>query len=263
MRTKKLLSFAMSAAFLVVVIVSCDTTRTNTEPGEGSVELQFGTVTSPVSSKAASSGNAAATNNFFIVEGTNGALQIDDFGFIIKKIKLESDIEKRETGPFFVNLPLNEDALSLAINEIEPALYEEFEFEINPVDFEEEEIEDTIRPYFPDWPDQASMVLTGTFFPNNGDDPRPFKVFAKGEIEVEWKFEPPLEVTEDHLEQVVSITIDPAHLLEKLEGFGLDGEIVDLSRYDWDQNQKLLEFSAKFKEGFVEIRVEDQDFDDD
>lgn len=270
MKLSKLLLFTVQIGLLIALISSCDTTSTNTEPGQGSVELQFKTVSGSSSSKSVSSGKVSSSDDSLTIEGTNGTLLINDILFIVEKFKLEpadtdndsTEIEEFESEPFFVDLPLSDSSLSLANSRIQAGLYEELEFEVKDLDFEDEEesedqehqeLADSIRSEFPDWPDEASMVLIGTFIPSDGD-PKSFKVFAKAEIEIELEFNPPLEVTGDNIQQVVSVQINPSRWVQQE-----DDNVLDLSRYDWNEHQQLLEFEAKFKDGVEDIEVDDDE----
>lgn len=272
MKYTKLLTFTLLFTLLAFFITSCDTTSTNTELGEGNVELQFKTVSDSSPSKTTSSGTIASTHDSLTIEGNNGTLQIDDIRFIVSEFELEpadaeddsEEIEEFESRPFFVDLPLGEDVLSLANNQIQAGLYEELEFNVEDLDFdddgEEEEhqaLADSIRTEFSDWPDEASMVLVGTFTSTDGQT-QSFKVFAKAEIEIEREFNPPLEVTEDNIQQVVSVRINPTKWLAKE-----DGSVLDLTQYDWDEYEELIEFEVEFENGVEEIEVEDDDFEDD
>ncbi|GAA5520269.1 hypothetical protein LQ318_00970 [Aliifodinibius salicampi] len=271
MKFTKLLSYTTLFALLAFFITSCDTTSTSTELGKGNVELQFKTVSGSSSSKTSSSGTIASTHDSLTIEGTNGTLQIDDIRFIVSEFELEpadaeddsEEIEEFESRPFFVDLPLGEDVLSLANNQIQAGLYEELEFNVEDLDFdddgEEEEhqaLADSIRSEFADWPDEASMVLFGTFTSTDGQT-QSFKVFAKAEIEIGREFNPPLEVTEDNIQQVVSVRINPTTWLVKE-----DGSVLDLTQYDWDEHQELIEFEVEFENGVEEIEVDDDDFED-
>jgi len=97
----------------------------------------------------------------------------------------------------------------------------------------------------------------GSFTPTDGD-PQSFTVFAEAEIEIEREFNPPLEVTEDNMQQVVSVRINPTKWFERS-----DGSVIDLTQYDWEQQQQLLEFEAEFENGVEEIEVDEDDSDDD
>jgi hypothetical protein len=274
MKLTKLLSFAFLFALLVGFLTSCDPTGTNTDPGDGNVKLQFKTVSGSSSAKAVSSGNTtSSSHDSLLIERTNGTLQIDDIRFIVAEFELDpsdadddsTELEEFESDPFFIDLPLGKETLSLANNQIQAGFYEELEFEVEDLDFDEEEGEDeehlalvdSIRSEFSDWPEEASMVLIGTFTPDDGD-PHSFKVFAEAEIEIEREFNPPLEVTEDNIQQVVSVRINPTKWFEQS-----DGSVTDLSQYDWDEHQQLLEFEAEFENGVEEIEVDEDDFDDD
>lgn len=277
MKLNNILTPLILLAFLTSGFAGCDTTSTNSEQSDGNVKLQFKTVTGS-QGKAL---NKMSEHDSLVVDGSNGSLQIDDIRFIVEEFKFEleddgcaeddstneeADCEEFEAEPFFVDLPLNEDTLSLANDKIGTGLYEEMEFEVNDLDFENEEegddeehqaLADSIRSEFPEWPDEASMIITGTFTPNDGD-PQPFKVFAKAEIEIEREFNPPLEVTENNMQQVVSVNINPAGWLQQE-----DGSVIELSKYDWDEQGELLEFSAEFEDGIEELEVDEEEFDDD
>ncbi|SMO58677.1 hypothetical protein [Fodinibius sediminis] len=287
MRFSKILTLFLLVAFTGALLTGCDTTNISpdTKGGEGKVQIQFKSVPSSSSAEKASSGATAdAEHDSLVIEGANGTLQIDDIRFIVEKFKLEmeemendsveSGEEELEAGPFFVDLPLNEDILSLAADEIPAGFYEELEFEVNDLDLEDEReeeaeedeesdveeyqsLEETIRLDYPEWPKEASMVVMGSYTPDGGT-PEPFKVFAKAEIEIEMEFDPPLEITEDNIERVVSVELNPVRWLEE-EG----GNVVDLSVYDWEEHQELLEFSVKFKDGVEDVKVEDDDFYED
>ena len=274
MKLTKLLSFGALIALLIGFLTSCDTTTTNTEPGDGNVKLQFKTIHGTSSSKAVSSGyTTSSSHDSLLIEGSNGTLQIDDIRLIVAEFEMDpsdadddsTELEEFESDPFFVDLPLGEETLSLANSQIQAGLYEELEFEVEDLDFDEEEGEeqqhqalvDSIRSEFADWPNEASMMVAGTFTPTGGD-PQGFTVFAEAEIEIEREFNPPLEVTEDNIQQVVSVRINPTRWFEQS-----DGSVLDLSQYDWDQHHQLLEFEAEFENGIEEIEVDDEDEDDD
>lgn len=269
----KLISFAILVASLFGGIISCDTTSTNSENQEGSVGLEFETVTSSANKAAFES--TASEHDSLILEGTNGTLRIDDVRFIVSEFELErgddavdddsveAEMEEFESKPFFVDLPLNDDVLSLANKDIPTGFYSELEFEVEDLDLEEDDeeseyqaIADSINAVYPDWPEAASMVITGSFTPTDSAS-QSFKVFAQAEIEIEREFEPPMEVTEDNVRKVVSVRIDPARWFEQSEGI-----VRDLTKDQWEEGQELMEFEAEFEDGTEEIEVEN-DYDDD
>lgn len=269
MRHLKLLSITIFILLFIGFVTSCDTTGTDADPGQGNVTLQLETVSDNSSSKAGTRANISSEHDSLVVEGDNGTLQINDIRFIVEEFELEpadddhannaeSEIEEFEAEPFFVDLPLSEDTMSLADSEIQAGLYEELDFEVENLDMDDNDEGDghqslasTIREEFPDWPDDASMVIIGTFTPSDGD-PQSFKVFAEAEIEIEREFERPLEVTDNNSQHVVSIRINPVDWLQRS-----DGTVINLTEYDWDEHQELLEFEAEFEDGVKEIEIED------
>ncbi|WP_176466247.1 hypothetical protein [Aliifodinibius salipaludis] len=183
----------------------------------------------------------SSSHDSLLIEGTNGTLQIDDIRFIVAEFELDpseaddnsTELEEFESEPFFVDLPFVDEALSLANNQIQAGLYDELEFEVENLDFEDEEegedeehqtLADSIRSEFADWPNEASMVIVGTFTPTDGD-PQSFTVFAEAEIEIEREFNPPLEVTENNIQQVVSVRINPTTWFKQS-----DGSVIDLTQ---------------------------------
>lgn len=281
MNYKKVLAPALVLA-LAAFFTGCDTTGTDSGEQKGKVRLQFKTVSGSTSAKSADGGQVTMAGDSMVIAGSNGTLQIDDVRFIVAKFKLEpadvdeeadsleTENEEFESEPFFVDLPLNEASYNLLSGEVEPGLYEELEFEVKDLDFDEEDKEngeeedgsdfqalgDSIYAVYPEWPEEASMVITGTFAPTDGD-PQPFKIFAKAEVEIEREFEPSLEINETTAARVVTVNLNPSGWLTED-----DGTVYDLSRYDWDTHHELLEFSAKFKEGVEDIDVDDDDFKD-
>lgn len=281
MKLKKLLSVTFLLTFLTGILAGCNIFESDDKVAKGDVQLQFKTTPSGSSAKTVAGGYYMADHDSLVVDGSNGTLQIDDIRFVIEEFKLEpteadeeedtldTESEEFEAGPFWVDLPLGVDSLSLATSQIQTGIYKELEFNVEDLNLDEEDDEDnegqraladSIRVEYPDWPDEASMVLTGSFTPSDGNR-QSFKVFANAEIEVEREFEPPLEVTEDNIQEVLSVNINPTKWFLRS-----DGTVIDLSGYDWDQTQELLEFESEFEEGVEEVEVDekrDDEEDDD
>lgn len=277
---KKILQEWHLIAFVCMIgsLVACDSSSTDLGPDSitSNVGVQFETVTGEANKAAAS-----AENDTLTIEGSNGTLRIDDIRFIVAEFELEREDDDKngddnngdddngddddeqweefELEPFFVDLPLtNDEVISIGDSDIPGGLYEELEFEIEDLelnDGEDEEaygdLAEAIRSEFDDWPDDASMIISGTFTSSEGDE-RPFKVYADAEIEIEREFEPALEITSDDIEKMLSVRINPARWFERS-----DGTVLDLSQYDWDETDDLLEFSAEFEDGVEEIEIDD------
>jgi len=264
-------------------VSGCDTASDNSS--QSRVTLQFQTISSlssPGTLGAAAFGQQA--DDTLIVEGSNGRLEIRDIRFIVEEIELkkdkddaeceneengedEDDCEEMEAGPFFVDLPLQADTLNLGTDFFDPGLFEELEFEVGDVDLDEDEddeekqehreLAELIRTDFPDWPDEASLVIIGNFI-STENDTSSFKVFAEAEVEIEMEFDPPMEIDENTFDQIIRVKIDPRRWL-----LLSDDTVPDLSEFDYESTGRILEFEAKFKDGFMSVEVEDDRDDDD
>ena len=111
-----------------------------------------------------------------------------------------------------------------------------------------------IKAAFPNFPEEASLVVTGTFTPTGGQ-PVPFTVFVRAEIEVKLKFDPPLVVTADN--RSVTVTLTPASWFKRP-----DGSVLDLSQFDFEKTHRVPELEALMRDtGYrpdtpVEVGVE-------
>jgi hypothetical protein len=268
----KQLSFFVTLSFIIGTIISCNTTGSDNVPGQGQVQLQFRTNTSTTLAK--NEGFILANDDSLVIEGSNGTLKINNIRFIVSEFELEAvdsddedDKEEFEGGPFWVDLPLGADTLALGNSPIQAGIYDELEFEIEDLDWDDDDDEnedrdypeliESIRAEFPEWPDDASMLVTGTFTPANGET-QSFKVFAEAEIEIEREFSPPLEITESNTQKILSVQISPEKWFTKD-----DDSIINLSEYDWDTYGDLLEFEAEFERGVEDVESEDDDDNDD
>jgi len=210
-------------------------------------------------------------------EGTNGTLELDGVWMIVAEFELkgnqtalgegcpgeeEEDCHGFEAPPFFLELPLGDGSVSVATDEVPPGTYDGFEFEVEDLDDEDEddgvgasELMGRIRASFPDWPEQASLLVTGTFTPTGGD-PRPFRVFVDAEIEIEKRLDPALVIADDGTAgfEAIVVQVDPLAWFQRP-----DGSVLDLSAHDFDQTGELLELEAEMEHGFHHIDVEDDD----
>jgi hypothetical protein len=101
---------------------------------------------------------------------------------------------------------------------------------------------------FANWPEDASMVVVGTFTPTGGTA-RPFTVFFEARIKMEMDLEPPLLVTESM--RTITIDIDPTLWFRTFAG-----TVVDLSAFDFATTRKVPKLEAKFEDGFSRIRFD-------
>lgn len=212
---------------------------------------------------------AAVNGGDLVITGSNGTLRITDISFIVSEFELEADEDaceaqesngecgEFEAPPLFVRLPLDGDNL-VAVTAMVPAgTYHELEFEVEDIDLDDDEEEAgeigtvaaAVQAAFPNWPDEASMVVVGTFTPTGGQ-PVPFTVFFDAEIEIEKTLVPPLVV--DQSNETVTIELDPAVWFRRF-----DGTVLDLSAFDFAATDELVEFEAELENGFQKIEFDD------
>jgi hypothetical protein len=172
------------------------------------------------------------------------------------------DCHEFEAPPFFLELPLEDGSVSVATDEVPPGVYDEFKFEIEDLDDEDEddgagasELLSQIRAIHPDWPEDASLLVVGTFTPREGD-PRSFRVYVDAEIEIERDLNPPLMVEDDGTPgtDAIVVEINPRAWFQRP-----DGTVWDLSEFDYGETGKLLEFEAEMEHGFLHVDIEDDD----
>ena len=240
--------------------------------GGGNVAIRFATASSvPAASRASLSLSRSGADQL-LVAGSNGTLTITDVRFILKEFKLEraegecegveddaeEACEKFEAPPAFIDLPLGSGTVLAAAHEVPAGRYSELKFEAEDIDLDEEDDDEkdeasrrlaqAVKAEFPGWPEDASMVVVGTFTPAGGT-PVTFTSFFEAEIEVEKEFEPPLVV--DDANRAVTVEVDPS------AWFLSAGRVLDLSAFDFARTGKVIEFEAKMEDGFTKIEFDD------
>ncbi|MBW3629980.1 MAG: hypothetical protein KY464_11870 [Gemmatimonadetes bacterium] len=254
----------LSAAVVALALPACDDLAGS--EGSSNVAIRFAASSArPATSRASFSVSGAEQ---LVVTGSNGTLTITDVRFILKEFKLEradgecdkkdddadDACKKFEGAPAFIDLPLGSGAAVAVSQEVPAGRYEKLKFEAEDIDLDEEKSEDTrrlveaVRSAFPTWPEDASMVVVGSFTPVGGV-PVPFTTFFEAEIEVERRFEPPLVV--DDANKVVTVGVDPR------AWFLSAGRVIDLSSFDFARTGKVVEFEAKLKDGFTKVEFDD------
>ena len=95
------------------------------------------------------------------------------------------------------------------------------------------------------------MLVVGTFTPTGGD-PVPFRAFFEAEVEVEKELVPPVTITDDGSGAIFTIHLDPAAWFT-----GTDGNVMDLSQFDFDTTGQVIEFEVEIENGFAEVEFDD------
>jgi hypothetical protein len=166
----------------------------------GDVRIRMGARTS----------TAAVEGGPLVVPGDNGELTITDLRVVVAEFELKGDddlnpcaaaggaddCEDFDAGPMFVDLPLAGE-VTVSAGAVPPGSYREIDFEVEDLDDDEEEPAEAerirvllqqIRAEFADWPEDASILVVGSFRPRSGGvlgAPVQFRVFLEAEIEVE------------------------------------------------------------------------------
>lgn len=260
---------------IALSFTACDSAGPSTS-GDG--EIQVGFSTSSSISTSSTNAFAKAESDSLVLSGANGdTLNIHDIRLIVDKVKLEQDGENQDGDddgndsteveiereveverPSFLNLPLQGSEISpVAAGDVPEGSYNEFEFEVDDLDDEEGNAQALLSDIrngdeFPNWPEDASMVVVGTFMPADGS-PTAFTAYFAAEIEVERELQTPLEVTGEGFSRELVVRLDPGPWFTRT-----DGTLVDLSQSDYDTGEKPVEFEAEyeFEDGISEIEFE-------
>lgn len=269
--SRPVLMVAGLAAGAGLLLGGCDLLSSSSD-SSGTVRLAMETTSSETTAKT---GKKAGPEDLPI-SGSNGTLTITGLHFIVDEFELEradeddgEEIEDEiEQGPYLTSLDLEGDPVEVTSGNVPFGRYEELSFEIEDVDFGDEESGDddegqdeaALRSAieeagFTDWPDGASMVAVGTFTPTDGES-RPFTTYFEAEIEIEMEMDPPLEFQEGGPSTRVTVHLDPARWFSRA-----DGRVRDLAALDYGETGELVEFELEIEEGFAETEIE-QEFGD-
>ena len=195
-----------------------------------------------------------------VVTGTNGTLRLTDIRLIVDELELEPADGEACAGPcaefeargFLATVPVDGTPLNVARADIPDGRYDELEFEVDDLADDDDgpaelqDLRNTVRALFPDWPAEASMVVIGTFHPIGGAA-IPFRAYFDADIEVELEFSPPLRVEGEARSIVVELLVD--RWFKRA-----DGTVRDLSRDDFPSTGRVVDFRAEI-EGAFDLRV--------
>jgi hypothetical protein len=256
---------------LLLALTACDS---STGPNaEDIVEVRFLANPGVVVAEGAGSFGAPGTPGLVSVEGSNGTLALEGIWMIVAEFELEgpesqegggcpgvdgADCHEFESPPFFLALPVGEGSVSVATDGVPPGTYERFEFEIEDLDDEDEEdgegaseLLGAVRAEIESWPEEASVLVTGTFT-ETGGTPRSFSVFLDAEIEIERRLETPLVVDQDGTpdREAIVVVVNPGEWFRRP-----DGTVWDLSAFDG----QVLHIEDEIEKGFGPVEVEHDD----
>lgn len=244
------------------------------DPQSVSVGFQVvGPAAAPVSA-GASRAPARVAGPPMVISGANGSLIVEEIRIIINEVELKpadgscdssgagsDDCPEFEAPPRFLDLPLDGHPIDAVTVAVPVGSYKELDFEIEDLEDDESDpaeaaaiaaVRAQVLAAVPDWPDEASVLVVGTFTPTGGAA-EAFRVFLKAEIEIEMELQPNLVVAEDGT-STRQLMVDITPHVWFLEA---GGDVLELPLYDWDATHQLLEFDVELEDGFIKIEIGD------
>lgn len=253
----------IAVVVFVPLLSACDETTGPNERGE--VTVRFATSASGGASSLNAARSPAGSAAQMVIQGANGTLLISDIRLVVSEFELEGregacadplsdddDCADFEALPFLLDLPLDGSPLTVATADVPSGTYEKLEFEVEDLDVEGEDaaerqaiqnILNTLRGSYPQFPEEASMVVRGTFTPAGGSA-REFTVYYDAEIEVELELDPPITIPGT---QVLTVQVDPSRW------FRSGNQVIDLSAL----NGRTVGFEAELDDGFWDVDHDD------
>ncbi|HEX8209809.1 MAG TPA: hypothetical protein VF584_06440 [Longimicrobium sp.] len=223
---------------------ACDSPSAGSAAGD-QVSINFTARTSGASAQLApaESASLSAAAGQLVLTGDNGVLTLTDLRAVVARFRLrgDDDVNRCEdngggddcddfnVGPLFINLPFD-GVVTVDAGSVKPGTYDEVEFRVKNLDDNDDDsnsdddageaartaaLLQQIRAEIPNWPQKASMMVSGTFQPRaNGTlgAAQPFRVFVRAELRTRVPLNPPLVLTETSAAPQVTITLDPAVL---------------------------------------------------
>lgn len=247
-----LASFALGA----LVLAGCDSSGPSSDGSR--VNVGFGST----SSSTASTNTLAKASDPLVVTGGNDTLKIEDIRFIVSELKLDGDADSAEfetEKPVLTDLPLaSSEVVSVAQGRVPPGVYNEFEFEVEDASLDDDENEEGLQQLrddidaagFTNWPNEASMVVVGTFR-SDGGEPQSFETYFDAEIEVEIEMEGrSFEVGGDDPARQLTVNLSPSRW------FVSNGTPLDLSADEYQNPEEPVELEVEFEEE-SEVKFDD------
>jgi hypothetical protein len=216
---KTLVTFA-----LLPLAAACSDDANLTGPGGGNGS--GGTVSLSVSVPAGAGGSAAFTGpgafDIVLVDGAS-TLTITRAAMILREIELElmndddcddhlpgldDDCEEFETGPTLIELPMDGSVDQvLTINDVEPGVYDEVEFEVHKLGDDPADLAFLAEPGHAIF-DDVSILVEGTFDDGSASGAQAFVFTTDLNEEQERALFPPIEVTDVTSSVNVTLSID-------------------------------------------------------
>lgn len=264
-------------------VVACGDDVTGPDDATAPVVVRFAGVGGAASIPPATGpARASAAQPPIVVEGTNGTLEIDEVHLIVAELELEgsegacdvpgepdddeddeddNECPDFEAEPFFLDLPLDGTGVDVVSDQVAEGTYRKLEFEVEDVELDEDDEDEAelsalaaeIRDEFSDWPDGASLRVSGAFITPEGERTE-FATYFDAEVEVEMTLDPPLEITADDASRELTVRVRPDLWFTRD-----DGSVPNLAALD--HTEELPELEVELEEGFTDVEIDGEDDD--
>lgn len=239
-------------ALLALLLTGCDSSSAE-EDGEAFITVSF-----------QSPDYSAGKTGGMPITGSNGVLNIDHMAFVVSEFelradgdgcffgRLDEDCHEFDVDPRLVTFNMDGNAVPIASEKVPAGTYRAIEFEIEDLDLDDgglsASLRNNVRAQYPDWPDEASLLVTGTFTSTGGVQ-RPFRSYFEADVEVERVFATPVNVAES---EALYIRVDPG------PWFREDNQtVVDLSLYDYTTTGEVADLDVEIEDGLSEVEIDD------
>lgn len=245
-------------ALLAAAVPACSD---STGPGGNRLSVRFATTSTSRAALLPASAGAAAAG--LTVTGGNGTLAIDDIRLVVSELELERaegsctttttdaehECEEVHAPPFLLALPLDGTPVTVGTADLPAGTYTALKFKVEDEEPESDEstagrealatILTQLRAAYPNFPQNASMVVHGTFTPTGGAA-QAFTVYFRAEVEVEKHLDPPVTTPGT---TALTVMVDPALW------FKSGTNVVNLAQL----NGQTLEFEVEAERGFAGV----------
>jgi len=191
--------------------------------------------------------------------------------------RMDSDCKRFRAGPMLLDLPLDGSGVIAVETPVDSGTYRRLKFKIEDLDHDDDygrrhrrddgdddehrrghddwedrwplilELRRAIRAEFPDWPDDASILVIGTFTPTNGE-PVAFKAYLEAEVDIEKRLVPPVTIDGGEEGGVFSVELDIARFFQSGRG-----RVLDLSALDFERTGRVIEIEIEVEDNRVKI----------
>ena len=251
---------SLTALLLCLVLAVLGGACDSTNALSGSARVDIGFTAAPLSRPVSDAASAKSSHAPLQMEGPNGTLTISKIRLIVDGVQLKGsgNATDIDVDSAFVSLPLDSTTIEpVASGTVPVGTYETLTLTIENADLEdetrEEELRTAIDESFPNWPDEASMVVTGTFSHTGEDTTQEFATYFTAETKVTKETRTALDVSGADVIRGLNVRVDPSRWFAKP-----DGSLWNLSEYDYARTGAVIDFEDEIEDGVASIEIDDR-----